>query len=416
MVIGDVATAAAIALRAVRVYEEVEDLKLVGIWRRAVASTLYYQGKYGAAVIEAERSAEVQPDPCERARSLVLFGELSAWYLEANTAFHALGRAEEIARSFRSDALLNALVYGLRAEVLSAIGDLDQGIVDGERSAEVFQRNGLFLKAAIQLNNVGFWLAKTRHFKLAERRLLDALELQKKEPNVSNLAAIYDSLGYMYTVTGQRSEAESALTQSVKIFEGVHNHAETAASRLHLSKLYQQMRQYRTAHDEAARVLKLATETKLDRLRIEASNLLMSLESDINRYPENGRMKVQRARRFIDNNLQRNLALKELARVVHISPYRLAHLFKAETGTSPASYVKASRMLKSKQLLESSSLSVKQIMLNVGVSDESHFSRDFKKRYGLSPAQYRARYRARFLAEQQLSKKKAAPGSRIHHT
>jgi hypothetical protein len=49
-------------------------------------------------------------------------------------------------------------------------------------------------------------------------------------------------------------------------------------------------------------------------------------------------------------------------------------------------------MQRARELLETSHLSVKQVMARVGVTDESHFVRDFKKTCGLTPARYRERF------------------------
>jgi AraC-like DNA-binding protein len=46
---------------------------------------------------------------------------------------------------------------------------------------------------------------------------------------------------------------------------------------------------------------------------------------------------------------------------------------------------------KAKYLLESSFLSVKEITYRVGINDESHFVRDFKKAYGNAPRQHRTK-------------------------
>ena len=82
-----------------------------------------------------------------------------------------------------------------------------------------------------------------------------------------------------------------------------------------------------------------------------------------------------------------------LARRVNLSASRLHQLFKEETGQPPARYLHALRMARARELLESSYLSVKQVMSRVGVSDESHFVRDFKKTYGFTPARYRESFR-----------------------
>ena len=49
-------------------------------------------------------------------------------------------------------------------------------------------------------------------------------------------------------------------------------------------------------------------------------------------------------------------------------------------------------MQKAKKLLETTVLSVKQIMAMVGVKDESHFVRDFEMSCGLTPVRYRANH------------------------
>jgi AraC-like DNA-binding protein len=398
---GEIANAHNIALEAARLYEENDDLKAAGSWRRAVASCLYYRGRYGEAAIEAERSAEIQLDPYERARSLILLGESHVLSLKSNAAFIALGKAEEIARFFRDDDYLNARIYSFRAYASGSTGDLDQAIVDGGKGAALDQQSGRLLKAAGALNNLGLLLAKQRVLKGAEQRLVWALELIEKEPEPFCEGCICDSLGYVYTLMGRHDDAERLLTKSAEIFKRLANDAELAASLLHLSELHQRMRQRQGAREEAVRALRLATESGVERLRVDASNLLLSIESDTHRYPRNGNPNVQRVRDLINDNLQGTLRLKEMARAIYLSPSRLEHLFKTETGASLGSYIKAARMEKARELLETTLLSVKEVMGGVGLSDGSHFLRDFKRRYGVTPTQYRRRS----LTEKSLAKR-----------
>ena len=79
----------------------------------------------------------------------------------------------------------------------------------------------------------------------------------------------------------------------------------------------------------------------------------------------------------------------EMAQVVNLSPSRLRYLFKREIGVAPAHYLRAFRLERAKELLETTFLSVKEITSRIGVRDQSHFIREFKKTYGLTPAQYR---------------------------
>jgi AraC family transcriptional regulator of arabinose operon len=78
-----------------------------------------------------------------------------------------------------------------------------------------------------------------------------------------------------------------------------------------------------------------------------------------------------------------------LAELVNLSPSRFRHLFKQETGTSPAQYLKDFRLRKAEAMLGTTFLSVKQILKQVGLGSNTHFVRDFKKIHGVTPTAYR---------------------------
>jgi transcriptional regulator GlxA family with amidase domain len=91
----------------------------------------------------------------------------------------------------------------------------------------------------------------------------------------------------------------------------------------------------------------------------------------------------------MEANPRRALTLREMALTVSLSIPRLRLLLKAATGMSPTKYFKSLKMQEAKSLLETTFLPVKQITARIGIKDVSHFVRDFKKAYGMSPAQYR---------------------------
>ena len=106
---------------------------------------------------------------------------------------------------------------------------------------------------------------------------------------------------------------------------------------------------------------------------------------------------------------------EELAQAVNLSPSRLHELFKCETGTSPVKYLKALRLEHARALLESTFLSVKEIRARVGEGDESHFTRDFKRAFGVTPTQYRARRNgARRAADAAAQQETNAPDGFVH--
>jgi len=102
--------------------------------------------------------------------------------------------------------------------------------------------------------------------------------------------------------------------------------------------------------------------------------------------------RIKTAMELMEANLQRKMSMEELARAVNLSPWRLSHLFKNEIGIPPLRYLKALRMEKARVLVASTFLSIKQIMNTVGMRDESHFTKDFRRAYGLTPTQYRIRF------------------------
>ena len=79
----------------------------------------------------------------------------------------------------------------------------------------------------------------------------------------------------------------------------------------------------------------------------------------------------------------------DLARAVNLSVWHLSHVFRREIHVSISDYRRKRRLAKARQLLENTFLSVKEIMAVIAVNDRSHFTRDFKKVYGFTPAHYR---------------------------
>lgn len=92
---------------------------------------------------------------------------------------------------------------------------------------------------------------------------------------------------------------------------------------------------------------------------------------------------------FMEDNLSQRLSLGTLAQGVNLSSTQLNYLFKSKFGVTATQYLKSSRLEKARELLETTHLSVKEVAAKVGLNDASHFVRDFKKAYGITPAQYR---------------------------
>jgi len=101
--------------------------------------------------------------------------------------------------------------------------------------------------------------------------------------------------------------------------------------------------------------------------------------------------RVKRVIELMQGDPSRNFPLGKMAQSVNLSAAYFCYLFKSITGVSPAKYLKSLRMEQSTVLLTTTFLSVKQIARHVGLADESHFVRDFKRIYGVTPSEYRSR-------------------------
>ena len=96
-----------------------------------------------------------------------------------------------------------------------------------------------------------------------------------------------------------------------------------------------------------------------------------------------------------------------LATLVNLSPSRFRHLFKQETGTTPAQYLKEVRLRRAAKFLRNTFLNIKQILKQVGLGSNAHFVRDFRKLYGTTPTAYR-RIMGRTARRRRRRKKQAS--------
>lgn len=94
---------------------------------------------------------------------------------------------------------------------------------------------------------------------------------------------------------------------------------------------------------------------------------------------------------YLKAHLHHQISLAEPAGMLDVSKPHLIRLFKAEFGIPPLQYWKRVRLEKAKELLETTSHSIKEVRNQVGLSDGSHFTRDFQKAFGVTPSEYRKR-------------------------
>ena len=101
---------------------------------------------------------------------------------------------------------------------------------------------------------------------------------------------------------------------------------------------------------------------------------------------------------FLEERWSSNVRVKELAYRVGLGPSRLEHLFKQEARISIREYIRERRLAAAAQLLASSVERVSVISFRVGFQHVANFNHAFKKRFGVSPRQYRAQRADSLLA------------------
>jgi AraC family transcriptional regulator len=99
-------------------------------------------------------------------------------------------------------------------------------------------------------------------------------------------------------------------------------------------------------------------------------------------------VKLQEIKEYINEHLDRDLKLVELAAIAQISPYHFLRLFKQSIGLTPHQYILQRRIERAKFLLQHSDLGIAEIAAKTGFCDQSHLTQYFKRLVGITPNQF----------------------------
>jgi AraC family transcriptional regulator len=98
---------------------------------------------------------------------------------------------------------------------------------------------------------------------------------------------------------------------------------------------------------------------------------------------------LRRVEAKVEAELKTDLSLDDLADAARVSRFHFAHAFKQTTGIPPHRWLINQRVMRAKQLLADSNLSILHITSEVGFQSQSHFGQVFKSHTGLSPVKWR---------------------------
>lgn len=91
----------------------------------------------------------------------------------------------------------------------------------------------------------------------------------------------------------------------------------------------------------------------------------------------------------VRNHIFSDLSVSSLAELCNLSLSSFNRNFQNLYGQTPASYLKEKRLLRAKDLLTHSNLTITEVSFQSGFNDLAHFSRSFKKAFQMSPRVYR---------------------------
>ncbi len=100
--------------------------------------------------------------------------------------------------------------------------------------------------------------------------------------------------------------------------------------------------------------------------------------------------RVKQALLLMDQAASGKSDIASIARLVGVSSRQLERLFKQELAETPVSAFQAIKLDKARLLVEKTRRTVLQIALEFGYESQTHFSRVFKKRFGMNPGEMRS--------------------------
>ncbi len=105
---------------------------------------------------------------------------------------------------------------------------------------------------------------------------------------------------------------------------------------------------------------------------------------------------AREARLLLQQRFRERLRVEDVARALYVSTYHLCRLFKEETGVSMHRYLNQLRLQYALQTLVRGEAELSELAQEIGFSCQSHFTRAFRKEFGISPGKVRRLAQGRY--------------------
>jgi len=97
---------------------------------------------------------------------------------------------------------------------------------------------------------------------------------------------------------------------------------------------------------------------------------------------------VRLIKEYLRDNLSSDISLEQLVKITRLNRSYLIRVFRKDVGMTPYTYLNQIRVERAKQLLRKG-MSIADAAIAVGMSDQSHLNRHFKRIVGITPGRYR---------------------------
>ncbi len=96
---------------------------------------------------------------------------------------------------------------------------------------------------------------------------------------------------------------------------------------------------------------------------------------------------IAKVTEYIDAHIEKQITIEDLAHLANMSPFHFTRMYKTSTGLNPHQTVICMRIKKASQMLLENNTQL-DTSIACGFANQSHFSRAFRKHYGITPKQY----------------------------
>jgi AraC family transcriptional regulator len=99
--------------------------------------------------------------------------------------------------------------------------------------------------------------------------------------------------------------------------------------------------------------------------------------------------RMRRVLDYIDQNLEEEFTINDLAQVAHLSEFHFARMFANTIGMPPQRYVSQRRLESAKKMIGAGRLPLSEIAFRSGFSSQASFTRAFRRATNMTPGEFR---------------------------